>query len=617
MKAGSSAATTTLSRLALMVGIARTRPVSMSLSVFCLLISAVLDGIGVLALLPAIGVLLDGASVAANPHPVVQAFADIFESVGVALTLEALLVFILVVVVLKAIVTLLAQVQVSIAQSQSVEWMRRDLIAGLLQARWEFFTRQPTGRLSNAIANEAQSSGQLYSQFADIVSTTLQTSAYLIAALLISWQVTLGAVAVGAVMLFLLSRFIGSTQRNSRRMTTLMSGFSARLIDSLMGMKPLKAMNMAAHLQPILHKDVQKLREILVKLLLLKKFLGTAQEVIRAVALVGVIYLFSTYKPTSIEGLLAIAFVFLRTLEAFGRFQKQWQSVAQTEVPYRHVSGLLDYTRANRERDMGEISDISFSREIRFENVGFAYSTDKGEVADLYFRSLEGEAPIVPVLKGMNLRIRAGEFLCLLGSSGAGKTTLADLLIGLILPQEGRILIDDTPLEELKLDAWRRSIGYVPQDVFLFNGTIRDNITMGDDHYADTEIADAIVRAGAEDFIAKLDRGLDTQVGERGVALSGGQRQRICIARALVRRPRLLILDEATSALDSRTEHEIAQTVRSLTPQVTVVAITHRPALADIADIVVDIADGAVKDTANLEPVGDGQAAPLLGTKGS
>jgi ATP-binding cassette subfamily C protein len=158
-------------------------------------------------------------------------------------------------------------------------------------------------------------------------------------------------------------------------------------------------------------------------------------------------------------------------------------------------------------------------------------------------------------------------------------------------------VIDDTPLETVRLDAWRRLIGYVPQDVFLFNGTIRDNITMGDTDYTDAEIQEAIAKAGAADFIAAHADGLDARVGERGVTLSGGQRQRICIARALIRRPRLLILDEATSALDSRTETEIASTVRSLTPEVTVLAITHRPALADIADMVFEITDGAVTGT--------------------
>jgi ATP-binding cassette subfamily C protein len=213
----------------------------------------------------------------------------------------------------------------------------------------------------------------------------------------------------------------------------------------------------------------------------------------------------------------------------------------------------------------------------------------------LFFRRAEDAALGPPVLNDFNLQFRAGEYVCVLGSSGAGKTTLVDLLIGLIHPQEGRILVDGTSLESIRLDAWRSTIGYVPQDVFLFNGTIRDNITMGNDGYTDAEIADAIRRAGAEDFIARVDRGLDAPVGERGVALSGGQRQRICIARALIRQPRLLILDEATSALDSATEQEIATIVRSLTPQVTVVAITHRPALADIADVVVHIADGTVK----------------------
>ncbi len=569
----------------------------MTISVLCLLVSAVLDGVGVLALLPAIGVVIGGQNASAESHVVIRWFSDLFESVGLSLSLEALLLFILAVVVLKALITLLAQVQVAVAQSQSVEYVRRDLIAGLLNARWEFFTRQPAGRLSNAIANESQSSGQLYSQFADIVSTILQTTAYLTSALIISWEVTFGAIAAGFIMLTLLSHFVASTQRNSLRLTTLMSGFSARLIDSLMGMKPLKAMGMSSRLQPILHHDISRLRIVLVKLLLLKKFLTTAQEVIRATAMVAVIYVFWTFNPVSIEGLLTIAFVFLRTLEAFGRFQKQWQSVSQTEIPYRHVHGLLGYVGTNRETAEGKLDAITFEREINFENVGFAYRNEGGEVTDIYFRTTAESGVAPPVIQNLDLTIRAGEFCCLLGGSGAGKTTLADLLIGLIQPQEGRIVIDDTPLETVRLDAWRRLIGYVPQDVFLFNGTIRDNITMGDTDYTDAEIQEAIAKAGAADFIAAHADGLDARVGERGVTLSGGQRQRICIARALIRRPRLLILDEATSALDSRTETEIASTVRSLTPEVTVLAITHRPALADIADMVFEITDGAVTGT--------------------
>jgi ATP-binding cassette, subfamily C, bacterial len=178
------------------------------------------------------------------------------------------------------------------------------------------------------------------------------------------------------------------------------------------------------------------------------------------------------------------------------------------------------------------------------------------------------------------------------GSSGAGKTTILDLIIGLYLPTSGRVLAGQDSLSDLQLNQWRELIGYVPQDPILLHDSIRVNVTMGDQAIDPMTIEWALALAGASDFISKLDHGIDTSVGERGSHLSGGQRRRVCLARALVRKPKLLLIDEVTPGLDPKTEAKIVATLVELKSQMTVLAVTHQPALIECADVVYSLESG-------------------------
>lgn len=207
-----------------------------------------------------------------------------------------------------------------------------------------------------------------------------------------------------------------------------------------------------------------------------------------------------------------------------------------------------------------DLSRLELRDALRIDGVVFRYATAKE-----------------PALNGISLQVRLGEFIGIVGRSGSGKTTLVDVILGLLEPESGSVTVDAVDIST-ELRAWRQTIGYVPQTIYLTDDSLRRNIAFGlrDDEVDDAAIGDAIRRAQLTDLVAELPNGVDTFVGERGVRLSGGQRQRIGIARALYRRPAVLVLDEATSALDADTESLISDTLEELRGSVTVITIAHR-----------------------------------------
>jgi ATP-binding cassette subfamily C protein len=185
----------------------------------------------------------------------------------------------------------------------------------------------------------------------------------------------------------------------------------------------------------------------------------------------------------------------------------------------------------------------------------------------------------------------------IVGTSGAGKSTLADLIMGLIEPQDGAVLIDDVPLDAERLHAWRGCIGYVAQETFLFNDTVRANLLWAYPGATEDELRTALRLAAADDFVARLPDGMETVLGDRGVRLSGGEQQRLALARALLRKPSVLILDEATSNLDSENERRIQGAIEALHGGITIVAITHRLSTIRNADIIYVLENGRVIET--------------------
>jgi len=255
--------------------------------------------------------------------------------------------------------------------------------------------------------------------------------------------------------------------------------------------------------------------------------------------------------------------------------------IQRSDASAKRIMDLLDTQPAIL--DAPDAVAVPTPRRVVFEDVRFGY---------------QGRAD---VLHGVSLEARRGQVVGVVGHTGAGKSTILKLLLRYYQPSAGRILVDDVPLERLRLDDFRRHVGYVSQEPYLFTGTVRENIALGAPHADQAAIEEAARVAGADEFIALLPERYDTRVGERGVKLSGGQRQRINLARAVLRDPAILVLDEATSAVDTRTEELIQRNLHAYRQGRITIAVAHRLSTIRRADEILVMVDGVVVERGDHE----------------
>jgi ATP-binding cassette subfamily C protein len=316
--------------------------------------------------------------------------------------------------------------------------------------------------------------------------------------------------------------------------------------------------------------------------------MGSLQEPLIFLFLATGLYVAVGPMAMPLADVMMLVFLCARVLIGMGRVQKEFQKMAARESAFWALRDLTRQAQQAAEVPTGGRIP-ALHEEIRLVDVGFAYEKDW-------------------ILRDASLSIPAGSLTVITGPSGAGKTTVADLIIGLLQPTTGEVLIDGVPLRELDTRRWREMLGYVPQETMMLHESVAMNITLGDPEVSTEAVVAALHAAGAWDFVSTLPKGLDTGVGERGLRLSGGQRQRLALARALVRRPAVLILDEATTALDPATERDICETLRRLAGSVTLIAICHHGHLVEIADHVFRVANGRITPVPPITRI-DGRSA--------
>lgn len=542
------------------------------------------QGVALLLLVPLLslaGVPVHQGGVSSLAAPVSSAFA----AVHLRPTLAAVLILYVVVAMAQALLQRAQEVNNTTLQMNFAGRLREELYDAITRANWLFLVRRRSSDLVHALTAEVDRTSQASQMLMILITNTATALVYLALALRLATAMTLILLAAGLLILVLLKGRIRRSQVVGEDVSRVTSDLYAATVEHVAALKTTKSYGAQE-------------RHVAIFGALARQLAGAYRETIRVyadatlVASVGSVVLLAATVYVAIDvlsvhtaALLLLLFLFSRIVPSLTQLQQGVQGLAALLPSFARLMRLEAECRAEAEPAGPTALSLPLRQEVRYDHVSFAYSP----------------APAAPVIRDLSLTIPAGETTAIVGPSGAGKSTVADLVLALIQPDTGTILVDGTPLTPDRAAAWRANLSYVAQETFLFHDTIRANLLWSFPDASSADIQEALRLAAADDFIAALPNGLDTIVGDRGVRLSGGERQRLALARALLRRPTLLVLDEATSAVDSENERRIRSAIEGLHGRITILMIAHRLSTVRHADCILVLEAGRLVESGSWD----------------
>jgi subfamily B ATP-binding cassette protein MsbA len=475
---------------------------------------------------------------------------------------------------------------VTFIEQKAVKDMRDETYGHIIWQPLSFFSRYEIGNLMSRITNDINTlSVTLNQNFTKIIREPLVVIIFLIILISISWQLTLVALLVFPVTGFMITKIGRIIKRRSKRVQEKIADVTTVLQETFSGIKVVKAFSMEKYENNKFMEKTNVHFIAVVRQLRLNRLGSPLSETLGIGIMVLVLWfggrLVLEGQLVSAEDFirfLAVLFSIMSPIKALGQLNNDIQvSLAAGN----RIFSILD-TESNITDKPDAIIKDSFINKITYKNVFFQYSENDDEV-----------------LQDINLEIHKNKKVAFVGGSGAGKTTLVNLLPRFYDVRKGSILIDDSDIRDIKMSGLRKLMGIVTQEVILFNDTIANNIAYGLKDYSRTDIENAARLANAYDFVMELPNEFETMIGERGMRLSGGQRQRISIARAILKNPPILIFDEATSSLDSESERLIQEAIDNLMKDRTVLIVAHRLSSIIKSDHIVVMEKGKIIDIGN------------------
>ncbi|WIW56784.1 ABC transporter ATP-binding protein/permease [Mesorhizobium mediterraneum] len=544
------------------------------------LVSAALEGFGIGLIIPLLGIIMGQGDQAG-----MAGFSAVFQHFGSDLSeanrLIVISAAILGAIVLKNIFAFANTLLTTFIYGKASHSIRSALSEQLLRVGYPFFLQQSPGRLLNIISNESwRASDAIQIMLAAIVSASAAII-LLVFLLLLSWQMTL-LVTLGLVLVQIAHAVLSANLKApSRSVASRNSDLASQMLHLVHAGRLIRIFGQESREKAVFDRASDGVRRAAFVLLTRQGALPPLTEVLHAMLFLAVV-IGAWFVGVSFPLIVAFVILLYRLQPYMRALQMAWSQLQGLSGSLEEVVWMLDPSD-KPEPPQGSGLFRGLGQGIKFDDVTFTYS---------------GKDRRAVVLHSAAFEIRSGRSTALIGRSGAGKTTIVNLLCRFVEPDTGRILVDGSPLDQIDPSQWRRHIALASQDLELVDGTIFENIIYGQDEASAGDAERAARLAEAHEFIEHLPQGYETIVGYRGVNLSAGQRQRIALARALVRDPDILILDEATNAVDGLSEAAIVETLKSRAGRRTTIVISHHHSTISFCDDVVILSGGRVKKQA-------------------
>lgn len=462
-------------------------------------------------------------------------------------------------------------------------WMGK-IMEKYIHAEYLFLLFQKQGVLLNNLIAETARAAKLLQRIIEFFSNMILAVFLYGLLLLVNWRITLAITIVAGGIVFLIRKV---TYRYSLNVGNKHLAFSQEInaiaAENISAVRQIKIFSLENESIKKFSGKLNQLFRMILKFRVVNDLPNPVAESLVVIGFVFTLFYFQYINKSSLVGIIPTLALFFMVSRRFvpvvSTLYAEWMNILFFLPSLKLVHNLYVSDIGVEALESGK-SINELKGDIIFDNVCFAYPNS------------------VPFFNGLSLTIPKGKITAIVGPSGAGKSTIVDLLVGFLKNQKGSILINGSDLKEINLKSWRRLVGYISQDVFLFNASVRENILAGKSDASEEEIIDAAKKANADEFIRRLPQRYDTVLGDRGLTVSGGERQRIAIARVMIRNPEVLIFDEATSALDSETEEFIQKTINALiTEKKTVIIIAHHLTMVKNADKIIVLARGEIVET--------------------
>ncbi|MGW6192105.1 ABC transporter ATP-binding protein [Bacillus cereus] len=549
-------------------------------NLFGMVLISLLEGIGIILLIPMISMtgIINVGEETAFIAPVYRFLQDLPKTTSLISILGIYILIVLGQNLLQRNITL----RDARTQQAFVRELRIETYSMILKAKWSFFLEKRKTNLINILTTELARVSYGVNLILQLLAAILFTFIQVGIAFLLSPQITIFVLIFGLLFLVASRVFIKKARILGGKTSKLAQGYLSGITDHFNGIKDIKSNTLEASRLDWLQSITGKMSNEQMEYMRIRSNSQLFYKVSMAILIAFFILLSVSIFKAQPAQLLLIILIFSRIWPRFMTIQSNLEQLAASIPAFKSLWEL-----------QGECIEAIEMQDIHQQKHIKPICIEQGiECKDIYFRYNKKEH--LYALQNINVKIPINSMTAIVGHSGAGKSTLIDVLMGLIQPEKGQVLIDGTPLTSENLLSLRRAISYVPQDPFLFNASIRENLLMIEPNASEEQIWTALDFAAAAEFVRILPKGLDTLIGDRGVRLSGGERQRLVLARAILRQPSILVLDEATSALDTENEVKIQSAIERLKGTMTIVVIAHRLSTIRNADQVIVLGKGEI-----------------------